>query len=366
MTARLEEQIEANLARLMSQFHRVLVEVGATAIADGLPWQEEWRPGVEERADARVAGEVAEQAVQAFSISLQLLARAEENALAQHRRAAEGDEGLEGESGSWDAALSRVANLSDEALAEALRRVRVEPVLTAHPTEAKRETVLEHHRGLYRLLVELENTMWTDAERAAIEERMAACLERLWWTGEIYLEKPTIADERRLVLHFLRDVFPGVVPWADRRLQAAWARAGRDVTQLEQPEAMPRLALGDWIGGDRDGHPGVTADVTAETLALFRREALTLVDARLETLARKLSLSDARRPPPESLLVRLRTWESRLGARGADIRRRNPGEPWRQLVSLLRAALPLVVMATAHWSSTPASSTSSDRPRPSM
>ena len=171
-------------------------------------------------------------------------------------------------------------------LAEILRAVRVEPVLTAHPTEAKRRTVLEHHRELYRLVVELENTMWTRSERENLEERIAACIERLWRTGEIYLDKPSIADERYSVLHYLRHVFPSVLEWMDRRLRAAWRQAGHDPRLLEGAQHLPRIQLGNWVGGDRDGHPGVTAAVTSDTLALFRETAIgTRLTTAFKTLA---------------------------------------------------------------------------------
>jgi phosphoenolpyruvate carboxylase len=221
-----------------------------------------------------------------------------------------------------------------------LRAVRIEPVLTAHPTEAKRQTVLEHHRALYLCLVQLENTMWTRAERVALEREITAWLERLWRTGEIFLDKPSLADELRLVLHYLERAFPDVLPWVDGRLRAAWERAGHDPALLEGPATLPRIAFGDWVGGDRDGHPGVTAEVTAETLARFRGAAVRLVDERLRTLAVRLSLSELRQPTPAGLAARIADLEGKLGPAGRAAVARNPGEPFRQHVNLLRAALP--------------------------
>lgn len=69
----------------------------------------------------------------------------------------------------------------------------IEPVLTAHPTEAKRYMVLEQHRSLYLLLVQLENQMWTPQEQRAIRDSIKIALDRLWRTGEVYLEKPDVA-----------------------------------------------------------------------------------------------------------------------------------------------------------------------------
>ena len=94
------------------------------------------------------------------------------------------------------------------------------------------------------------------------------------------------------------------------------------------------------MGGDRDGHPLVTAAFTAETLALFRESALELLDEALGRLAVGLSLAGNRQPTPPALLARVETWADALGASGAAARQRNPEEPWRQYANLLRAALP--------------------------
>ncbi|MEO1272729.1 MAG: phosphoenolpyruvate carboxylase [Myxococcota bacterium] len=338
------ERTETSLKALMQTLHTVLKSVGAEDVALHLPWRPLWDPGADGHNEsiADLGDDKAEAYLQAYSIAFQLLNTAEENATAQHRRALEDARRLIHESGSWDHAFARAdaAGLSASEQADILAQVRIEPVLTAHPTEAKRQTVLEHHRELYRCLVELENTMWTQSEREALQEQVAACLERLWRTGEIYLDKPSIADERRSVLHYLRHVFPGALAWTDRRLRAAWAQAGHDPTLLQHAQQLPRIALGNWVGGDRDGHPGVTANVTAQTLTLFRHTALNLIDEHLTRLAQHLSLSARRQAVPDSIQARVAALESKLGDHGLAARKRNPAETWRQLVNLLRASLP--------------------------
>ena len=86
--------------------------------------------------------------------------------------------------------------------------MRVDLVLTAHPTEAQRTIVLEHHRNLYLLLVKRENRMWTPYEQRAIREEIKTLLSLLWRTGEIFLHKPDVAAERRNIMHYLYTVFP--------------------------------------------------------------------------------------------------------------------------------------------------------------
>jgi phosphoenolpyruvate carboxylase len=131
-----------------------------------------------------------------------------------------------------------------------------------------------------------------------------------------------------------------VLPWVERRLAGAWARAGFDPELRRDRKARPRLAFGDWVGGDRDGHPLVDAQTTRETLALFRSEALRLQHDALETLAARLSLSVRRQTPPAALLAWIETRRDALGAAGEAAVARNPNEPFRQAVNLIRAALP--------------------------
>ena len=113
-------------------------------------------------------------------------------------------------------------------------------MLTAHPTEAKRATVLEHHRELYLLIVQRENTMYSDLEQENIRHNIKQTLYRLWKTGEIYLEKPEVNDELRNVLHYLTNVFPEVIPIVDRRLKQAWQFLGYDHKEISKNMAFLR------------------------------------------------------------------------------------------------------------------------------
>lgn len=151
-----EERFDRTLGFLMGCFVDVLESLGEGAVASRLPWRDLWA-GEHATSDADREAPP-ERVAQAFSIAFQLLTQAEENAAAQRRRVAEDTGALVAESGSWDGCFARLAagGRTPEAIAEALGAVRVEPVLTAHPTEAKRQTVLRHHRVLYRLIVELD------------------------------------------------------------------------------------------------------------------------------------------------------------------------------------------------------------------
>lgn len=274
---------------------------------------------------------------QALSIVFQLLDVVEENTSNQVRRRADDPRRREGEPGFWLWNLNdlRQRGFSEEEVRKAMRGVSAEPVLTAHPTEAKRATVLEHHRTLYLLLVERDNRHFTEVELAIFERRMKAALERLWRTGEIRQERPDIASEVTGVLYYLRTVFPEAVELLDLRFQHCWRAVFGTA-----PPPLPGLAVGSWVGGDRDGHPFVTPAVTAETLGLLRKNALVVVRERLLRLGARLSMAEANSPVSQPLQDRIAELAAKLGdAFAGPALARNPGEPWRQLVNLMLARL---------------------------
>jgi phosphoenolpyruvate carboxylase len=324
-------RVEADFRFLLEAFREVLEELGAGDVAAALPWNE---PPPEQPVDQRLL-------TQALSIAFRLATLAEENASAQHRRRLQDVHGLAAVSGLWGRVLANLtaAGHTPEAIATGIATIDVEPVLTAHPTEAKRATVLEQHRALYLNLVSRENQMWTPDEQEAIRRAIKADLERLWRTGDIFLEKPRVSDELRSVMHYLTKVFPDVIPRLDDRLHLAWDDAGFDPAFLEEA-GMPQISFGTWVGGDRDGHPLVTADVTHRTLEHLHRQAVALADETLRHLAVRLSLSDRFHEVPPDLTAWVKTTAEACGSAGRDAVERNPEESFRQCVNLIRARLP--------------------------
>ncbi|GIV89563.1 MAG: phosphoenolpyruvate carboxylase [Chloroflexus sp.] len=317
---------------LLTCFQRMLRDIGAISVAAALPWLYE---GTNQSAVA------VRELAQAFGIAFQLLNIAEENAAVQQRRMTDRDPSLPPESGRWRDALLKLqrAGFTADEIAAALPEIRVEPVLTAHPTEAKRTTVLDHYRELYLLLVRRESQRWSPAEQAEIETDIIALLERLWRTGNIFLSKPDVASEVRNVLHYLVNVFPDVLPVLDNQLRYAWQMSGFDPTLLT--ERWPTLTFGSWVGGDRDGHPLVTAEITAQTLHELRLQALRLLRRRIRQAVRHLSISDLLVPTPPGLAEQIRRMTNALGMRGVQAVARNPNEPWRQALHLMLARLPI-------------------------
>jgi phosphoenolpyruvate carboxylase len=325
-------QLDRDLRFLIECFAEVLRELGHGDLAEWLPW----------RGASTPPGAPPPRLSQALSIAFQLLNMVEENAAADVRRAREREENLQAEQGLWAHQLERLKNrgVRPEQVAAMISQVCVEPVLTAHPTEAKRLSVLEVHRELYALLEKHNATDTTPLEKARTRDDIKAGLERLWRTGEILLARPTLDDERRNVLHYLREVFPRVVPRLDARLKAAWSEAGYDEKILASADSLPKLRFGTWVGGDRDGHPLVTAQVTARTLSELRYNAAQVLDRELKTLARRLSLTAWVQAPPSALAKSTKRLVALLGDEAQPILQRFAEEPWRQYVELMRLRLP--------------------------
>jgi phosphoenolpyruvate carboxylase len=337
------DKIDRDLKFLIACLGEVLDELGLKSLSAHLPW---FGP-----ADSKVdMAQVPPQLGLVYSIAFQLLNMVEENAAAYVRSLREEQEGLTAERGLWGEQLARLkaSGLDERTIAESLARVRVEPVLTAHPTEAKRLSVLDQHRALYALLAVRDRNQIPPSEQQTLREKTKAALERLWRTGEILLEKPKLEDERRNVMHYLRDVFPATLPELDEQLRLAWLDAGFDGERLQDEANLPQIRFGTWVGGDRDGHPGVTAQITAETLERLRANALIALRRELTTLAEKLSLSEWMQPPPPPLVAAREKLAADLGEMGRVVLSRHAGEPWRQYVELLIERLPIELNAHQH------------------
>jgi phosphoenolpyruvate carboxylase len=272
------------------------------------------------------------RALQAYGIWFQLLTIAEENATIRRRRQIERDGGPDALPGTFSHVVARAAASGVEAdeIQRLLDRMLVEPVLTAHPTEAKRVTVLEIHRRIYRLLVELESPRWTPRERDDLHVHLRNEIDLLWLTGEIRLEKPSVEQEVAWALHFFDETIFGQVPELMERLDAALAR--------HYPEAGFRIPaffrFGSWVGGDRDGNPFVTDAITRGALHGSRLATLRRYRAELDRLLRALSVAAHGTAVPPAFLQRLHAELDASGDRAA-IEARNPGEVFRQFLACM-------------------------------
>src|SRR5512140_1957136 len=136
--------------------------------------------------------ELMARALQAQGIWFQLLSIAEQNAAMRRRRQVERERGREELRGTFSHVLAEAARhgVGPGEIQTLISNLRIRPVLTAHPTESKRVTVLEKYRKTYLLLRELENPRWTERERAQLVDELRDQIELVWMTGELHLEKP--------------------------------------------------------------------------------------------------------------------------------------------------------------------------------
>lgn len=289
--------------------------------------------------------EMSSKHVQLYSLVFQLVNMVEVNAAVQNRRRKENESALYEVNGLFAKNIKELleANISEDQILEKLADTTVEPVLTAHPTEAKRATVLDHHRELYLHIVSLENKMYSENELLNIRHNIKLTLYRLWKTGEIYLEKPDVGSELRNIIHYLVNVFPEVIPVLDRRLIQAWASCDLDKQKLLEKHGFPKIAFGNWVGGDRDGHPLITEEVTADTLNSLRLNAFVVLKRKLTRLVKQLSFTCELTECSEEFNDRLKAMVSDLGEAGQLALKRNKGESFRQFVNLMITKLPVVI-----------------------
>mgnify|MGYP000306314775 CR=1 FL=1 len=325
-------KIKNDLQFLHSCFTDVLRGMGEHSLADVLDGKKDSHTDPEKLSKA-------------FSLYFQFITIAEENASVQLRRKLEDEYGLHRISGLWGKTLDelKIKGVPASDIASILPKTRIEPVLTAHPTESKRSTVIDQLRAIYLLMVKRENQVWSKKEKAHMDAEIKAAMERLWVTGQVFLQKPAIEDELRNVMHYLTNVFPKVIPLLDQRLREAWEDAGFDPTLVADRTSLPKVSFGNWVGGDRDGHPFVTEDVTRETLLKLRKQALLLFKTELSSLARKISISDFEVSIPQYMKDRITELAKELGGVAEQALKRNPNESFRQLLNLMLLKLPLNV-----------------------
>ncbi len=226
-------------------------------------------------------------------------------------------------------AILRQRGMTGKEMAALLESLEIELVLTAHPTEARRRTILSKLNRIATLLDELGKADILPREELAARAALHAEITAFWLTERSRTARPSVTDEVRTSLYFLDRVFWDVLPRVYSDLDAALQEHYPGLT-VERPW----LRLASWVGGDRDGNPNVTTPVTAETLRLHRGLAVEKHRAALGELARQLSLSARHAPPPADL----QGWfENRrpLPPHVAFLEKRYQREPYRLILALL-------------------------------
>lgn len=307
----------------------------------------------EEVSSEGIAPSLLARTLQAQGIWFQLLAIAEQNRDMRNRRMVERERGYEKVRGTFANVISdaAAAGISAKQIRDALTGLRIRPVITAHPTEAKRVTVLERHRRIYLRLFDLESPRWTERERDDLVRAISDEIELLWLTGELKLEKPTVDQEVAWGLYFFNENLFDVIPQLFAKVESAYAKQFPD-----EPFDVPLfLQFGSWIGGDRDGNPFVTSEVTRRTLWEMRLASLRRYRSRLIDLIRNLSIAERALPLPESFCQAVREALEDM-SNGAAIAARNPGELFRQYMACMLGRIDITLAHAQRQEPMPADS----------
>ncbi|MEV6287694.1 phosphoenolpyruvate carboxylase [Kribbella sp. NPDC051770] len=212
-----------------------------------------------------------------------------------------------------------------------LNGLEFRPVLTAHPTEARRRAVLATIRRISSLLEERNDPRAGDAELAENRRSLVEQVDILWRTSQLRTSRPTPLDEVRSAMAVFEETLFDVVGNVYRRLDDALAG---DAAGTRPPAVAPFVRLGSWIGGDRDGNPNVTAAITREAMQIQADHVLRALEQATDELGRSLTLDAATTPPSAPVRRILEDARAVNPELIADIETRSPSEPHRQLLLL--------------------------------
>ncbi len=274
--------------------------------------------------------ERAEQVARAFTCYFHLANLAEEYHRVRSLRARESERAAGDVDDSLPQAFTQLAE--EVGRDEALRRLgelEFRPVLTAHPTEARRRAVSGAVRRISGLLAERDILRPGGTTLAENERRLLAEIDTMWRTSPIREKKPSVIDEVKTAMGVFDATMFRTFPEVYRRLDD-WLLDG-DAGHTA-PVARPFVYLGTWIGGDRDGNPNVTAEVTRQAATLAAEHALTALEAAARETGRQLTLDDDGTPASadlKALWQRMRQLSDDLTTQAsAD----SPNEPHRAAV----------------------------------
>jgi phosphoenolpyruvate carboxylase len=226
---------------------------------------------------------------------------------------------------------------------ELLAGLRIHPVFTAHPTEARRRAVVASLRRISGLLTEADDTQAGVAQQAEVRRRLREEIDLLWRTAQLRVAGMTPADEVRTVMTAFDETLFRLVPAFYRAMDHVLL--GPDSGRVAPP--VPAfLRFGSWVGADRDGNPTVTSAVTREAAVIQADHALRALEAACGRIGRALTVTEGSTPPSAGLRRALAAASAAHPDLLAEIAARSPQEPYR--VYLLYAAERLAATRTRH------------------
>ncbi len=284
-----------------------------------------------------------EQVIRAFSAYFSLVNLAEETFAHRNRRRIMAQDGP-----LWTGSFERTVgdlkarNIAPQALQHLVDRLHFSPVFTAHPTEARRRAVMEGLRQIFVLSERLYDPFLGDAERAEITHDLAARIKVLWRTDELRKHKLEVEDEVRNGLYYLKESLFEAVPRAYRYFEKAIRKHyGLNAEGLPVITVPSFIRFGSWIGGDRDGNPFVTAQVTEWTVHTQMATALVEYIEQAQTFKQTLTHSLRWCQPSQAFMDGLAKDEERFGEqvfRGTAVQLYTR-EPYRRRFALVKARL---------------------------
>ncbi len=268
--------------------------------------------------------ELAGPVARAFTLFFFLINTAEQAHRVRRRRAYRQNPGTAPQPASfvWAFEELRAKGHSPETVKEFIRGLDVRPVLTAHPTEATRRTLLGLQARLADALTQRDDS--SARELVRLDAAIEADIEMLWLTDEVRRDRPSVLDEVSSVIWYMEDRLMNAVGEASSAAERAFSTVfGTELGFL------PQISLGSWVGGDRDGNPFVTPEITVAATRRTSYALLARYRARVDDLVAYLSISDRIAAAPEELRASIDRDKLILPALWEANRRRDAHEPLR-------------------------------------
>ena len=245
--------------------------------------------------------------------------------------------GFDSWEGSFDQTLRecKASEMDDTQLESLINSLRYIPVFTAHPTEAKRRSKLEAMRRIFNTILELQSYKGQSIKREELIDELQAEILILWRTDEVRLRKPTVLDEVENGLYYFRTSLFRAIPEVYRDLEKAIKR----VYHTDNVKVPSFIRFGSWIGGDRDGNPFVTPDITREAVYMHAETALHEYMRRAQKLSTLLTHSSGLTTPSNEFLSSLKEDEKYLQGAFEDTTQDFAKEPYRRKLKIIRYRL---------------------------